>query len=64
MHRARSNARVGHLHLWGLDENPQGSQIQRAALAAAWQFRIRPPKKGGHYLVGSWVRIRYVITDH
>ena len=42
----------------GLDEYPEGSQINRAVLAAAWQFRVRPPRLGGQLLVGSWVRIR------
>jgi protein TonB len=41
-----------------LDEYPQGSQINRAVLAAAWEFRVRPPFLGGRPLVGSWVRIR------
>jgi protein TonB len=42
----------------GLGEYPQGSQIMRSALAAAWEFRVRPPRRGGQVLVGSWVRIR------
>lgn len=42
----------------GLDEYPAGSQMNRAILAAAWQFRVRPPRKGGRVMVGSWVRIR------
>ena len=42
----------------GLDEYPQGSQITRAVLAAAWEFRVRPPRLGGRPQVGSWVRIR------
>lgn len=42
----------------GLDEYPSGSQIQRAILAAAWQFKVRPPRLGGVYKVGEWVRIR------
>lgn len=48
----------------GLDEYPQGSQITRAVLAAAWEFKVRPPQLGGRPLVGSWVRIRidYSIT--
>ncbi|HEV7660134.1 MAG TPA: hypothetical protein VGO55_09845 [Allosphingosinicella sp.] len=41
-----------------LDEYPEGSQIARSALAAAWEFRVRPPRRGGQPLVGSWVRIR------
>lgn len=42
----------------GLDEHPNGSQINRAVLAAAWQFRVRPPRRGGRLMVGAWVRIR------
>ncbi|MCW2365668.1 protein TonB [Sphingobium sp. B7D2B] len=39
-------------------EYPNGSDINRAILAAAWQFRVRPPRVGGKVLVGQWVRIR------
>lgn len=42
----------------GLSEYPQGSNIQRAVLAAAWQFKVRPPRVGGVSKVGEWVRIR------
>lgn len=42
----------------GLDEYPSGSLINRAVLAAAWQFKVRPPRRGGRLMVGSWVRIR------
>ncbi len=42
----------------GLSEYPEGSQITRAVLAAAWEFKVRPPRLGGRPLVGSWVRIR------
>ncbi|MBO9518843.1 MAG: hypothetical protein J7493_12315 [Porphyrobacter sp.] len=41
-----------------LQEYPQGSMINRAILAAAWQFKVRPPRRGGQVLVGSWVRIK------
>lgn len=47
----------------GLDEYPGGSQIQRAVLAAAWQFKVRPPQVGGISRVGEWVRIRIDYTD-
>lgn len=39
-------------------EYPQGSNIAHAVLAAAWQFRVRPPQLGGLPKVGEWVRIR------
>jgi protein TonB len=42
----------------GLSEYPQGSQIMRSVLAAAWEFKVRPPRLGGQPMVGSWVRIR------
>lgn len=41
-----------------IDEYPDGSNIGRAVLAAAWQFRVRPPRLGGVPQVGEWVRIR------
>lgn len=42
----------------GVGESPSGSNIMRAVLAAAWQFRVRPPQIGGRPQVGEWVRIR------
>jgi len=45
-----------------LAEYPAGSQINRAILAAAWEFKVLPPRRGGRVLVGSWVRIRIDYT--
>lgn len=45
-------------------EAPAGSGMGRAVLAAAWQFRVRPPMKGGQYQVGEWVRIRISYDIH
>ncbi len=47
----------------GIDEYPSGSNIQRAVLAAAWQFKVRPPRVGGISKVGEWVRIRIDYTE-
>jgi protein TonB len=41
-----------------VDEYPAGSNINRAILAAAWQFKVRPPRIGGEPRIGEWVRIR------
>jgi protein TonB len=46
-----------------LGENPEGSNIGRAVLAAAWQFKVRPPRLGGELKYGEWVRIRIDYTQ-
>jgi protein TonB len=41
-----------------LGETPRGTHLARAVRLAAWQFKVRPPRKNGKPMIGEWVRIR------
>lgn len=38
---------------------PASAQLDKVLMNAAWQFKIRPPRKNGQPMIGEWVRIRF-----
>jgi periplasmic protein TonB len=38
---------------------PASARLDRVLLNAAWQFKVRPPRKNGQPMIGEWVRIRF-----
>ncbi len=40
-----------------IDQSPRGSHLASAVRQAAWQFRIRPPRKNGRPMIGEWILI-------
>jgi protein TonB len=41
-----------------LESHPASSHLARAVLNAAWQFKVKPPRKNGKPMIGEWVRIK------
>ncbi len=41
-----------------LGQAPSWGRLASGVREAAWQFRVRPPRKGGKPMIGAWVQIR------
>lgn len=46
-----------------IEQRPRGSHLASAVRQAAWQFRVRPPRKNGQPMIGEWVGIRIEYTN-
>ena len=44
-----------------LSEDPQGSHLGEYVITMSQSFRVRPPRRDGRELVGSFVRIRILL---
>jgi protein TonB len=49
-----------------IGQSPRGSHLASAVRQAAWQFRVRPPRKNGHAMIGQWILIHidYSFNRH
>jgi protein TonB len=40
-----------------IGQSPRGSHLASAVRQAAWQFRVKPPRKNGRPMIGEWILI-------